>query len=192
MLHDQVDPIVEMLDRLGRVTTTEELEHVLHPLDLFSGYGSKEEMYATVKHKLADIVESKNTYHDIAAEDFNMHCFALEPFRKALLALSLREQWPQEMLHQGILANTGWLEEVNTRLRFREHGEDERSPNVPAISGMPPTATKSSLYTFITRSCLSGFQLPAKLQEGNAAPQMEPCGVIVQIISIIDGATIFH
>ena len=166
MLHDQVDPIVEMLDRLGRVTTTEELEYVLHPKDLFMGYGGREEIFATIQRRLAEIVDSKNTYLDLAAEDFNMHGLALEPFRKALLALSVREQWPQEMLHQGILANTGWLEEVNTRLRLREHDEHERTPNVPAISGMPPTARKSSLYTFITSTCLSGSQVPAKLQKG--------------------------
>ena len=59
MLHDQVDPIVEMLDRLGRVTTTEELEDVLHPKDLFTGYGGREEIFATIQRRLAEIVDSK-------------------------------------------------------------------------------------------------------------------------------------
>ena len=110
--------------------------------------------------------ESTSTFLDIAPEENNMHCFALEPFRKALLALSIREMWPQEFLHQGILANTGWLEEVNTRLRHRENDEHQRTPNVPAIAGMPPTARKSSLHTFITKTCLSGPRVPDRISTG--------------------------
>ena len=128
-----VDPTVEMTTRLKSVTSLEELQQIVHPADLFSGYSNKEEIYATVKRQLAEIADRTLTYLELATEDNSMSCFALEPFRKALLTLSVREMWPQEVLHQGILANTGWLEEVNTRLRHREEDEHERTPNVLSL-----------------------------------------------------------
>ena len=47
-----VDPTAEMKCRLESVTTLEELEVIVHPPDLFTGYSNKEEIYTTVKRRL--------------------------------------------------------------------------------------------------------------------------------------------
>ena len=126
---------MSLVEGLKSVDTPEQLRDLLHPDDLFTGYKSLEQVYTTVKRRLTEIAESNSTYLELASEAHNMHCFALEPFRRALLALSIREQWPQEVLHQGILANTGWLEEVNTRLRHRAH--DEHQPESRKGNAVP-------------------------------------------------------
>ena len=64
------------------------------------------------------------------------------------------------------MANTGWLEEVNTRLRHRQGDEHERTPSVPSFSGLPPTMRKSSLHKFITATVLSGIRVPEAIREG--------------------------
>ena len=67
--HAAVDPTKETFSRLASVNTLEELEVILHPPDLFTGYSSKEEIYTTVKRRLTEIAESATTYLQLAAEE---------------------------------------------------------------------------------------------------------------------------
>lgn len=79
---------------------------------------------------------------------------ALSPLVKAIQSVCLRERWAPEVLHQGILANGGWLENSGTRLKMRPDEQHLRTPNVPAFTGMPPSMRKSSLHRFVTETVL--------------------------------------
>ena len=72
-----VDPTVEMSSRLASVNTLEELQVILHPPDLFTGYSNKEEIYTTVKRRLTEIAESSTTYLQLAAEEDSMSCVGI-------------------------------------------------------------------------------------------------------------------
>ena len=129
---------------------------MMHPIDLFDGLSDERQVYDTVKSWLHAIIDKDQKVGLLSAEGASMHKLDVEPFRKAIWAVSVREKWPQEFLHQGIMVNTGWLEHESTRLRLRHDEEHERTPNVPSMARAPPTMRKSSLHSFITKTLLSG------------------------------------
>ena len=115
---------------------------------------TEQDLYDLVMRELRDIVASTDTHLVMAETNQPMHKLCIEPFRKSNSAICLKKRWPQELLHQGELVNTGWVEEVSTRLRVREGDEHERTPNIPSGGGAPPSLRKSSLFKFIVRQLL--------------------------------------
>ena len=159
-----VEPIVALRTDIEAASTQRELRALLHPSDLFEDIGTEEKLYDFTKKQLKEIVCEGLTHLQMAQEDTTMHKMCIEPVRLSIKPISLREKWPQEMIHQGVLSNTGWLEEVDTPLSFRRGDDHERTPNISSGGGAPPTMRKSSAYKFLLRKLLSRCR--ASLQDG--------------------------
>ena len=129
----------------------QQLQATVHPRDLFEGLQTERDIYRTVKQKLNAIVQDTRNHCQLGEEVSSIRKLVPEPFRKSVAAIGKREKWPAEAMVQGLLANTGWLEHVNTKLSPRHTDEHKRSLNVPAFFGADASSRKSSLHRFITQ-----------------------------------------
>ena len=65
-----------------------------------------------------------------------------------------------------VVANTGWLESLSTRLRIHADDYHELTSNVPAMAGVEASLRKSSLHKFVMSKLVGGPNVPAHIRDG--------------------------
>ena len=128
-----------------------------------------QEARETILRWLREILADDRGHRVIGADPtFSLRGLLPVPFQRVLARVSAKEEWPVESLMNAVFSNVGWLEHHHTRLREYPGEEHGRSPNIPCLHGMDPSARKSSSKEYCTSTLLALEEAPEFIRDGLA------------------------